>query len=146
MGRGGPERVLCERGCGGISSELYDLLCTVVKGEGWTILKSVEEFYGFKAWQKLQSKYNPRTAARAFELLSDVCSPGAVEGAHEVEAAFATWRAEVRVFEREFDERLGERMNIAIMTSMMPPSVQDHFSQTFDDKTSFQEMLARVGS
>ena len=33
-----------------ISGELYDLLCTVVKDEAMTVVRSEDEFRGFRAW------------------------------------------------------------------------------------------------
>ena len=66
-----------------VSAELYDLLCTSVKGEALTIMKTVEEFCGFKAWQRLYAKYNPKTTARAIKLLAEVCSPGAAKSGDE---------------------------------------------------------------
>ena len=58
-----------------VSGELYDLLCTVVKDEAMSLVRSVDEFRGFKAWYKLHMKYNPRTMARAIKLMSEVSSP-----------------------------------------------------------------------
>jgi hypothetical protein len=130
----------------GISSELYDLLCTVVKGDGLLILKSVEEFNGFQAWNKLHSKFNPRTTARAIRLLAEICSPGTVKHANEVEAAVQKWRAKLKILEHEFEEKIGERLKIAIVTSMMPPYIQDHIFQTVNDTTNFDTMLAKIGS
>jgi hypothetical protein len=45
-----------------LSSELYDVLCTAWKGEALLVLKSVDEFEGFRAWQKLWSRYIPKTS------------------------------------------------------------------------------------
>jgi hypothetical protein len=131
---------------GDISAELYDLLCTTVKGEALTIMKTVEEFCGFKAWQRLYAKYNPKTTARAIKLLAEVCSPGAVKGLHEVETAISNWKNKVKILEKEFDEKLGERMRIAILTSMLPTSIQDHVFQTVSDSTTFDALVAKVSA
>ena len=52
-----------------ISGELYELLCTVVKDEAMTVVRSADEFRGFRAWYKLHIKYNQRTMARAIKLM-----------------------------------------------------------------------------
>ena len=59
-----------------ISGVLYDLLCTVVNDEAMTVVRSEDEFRGFRAWYKLHMKYNPRTMARAVKLMGEVSSPG----------------------------------------------------------------------
>ena len=70
-----------------ISGELYDLLCTVVKDEAMSIIRSVDELCGFKAWYKLHTKYNPRAMARAIKLMGEVSGPGHVKNESEVEGA-----------------------------------------------------------
>jgi hypothetical protein len=132
--------------CSAISGELYDLLCTVVKGEALMILKGVDEYQGFKAWSKLYAKYNPKTTARAIKLLSEICSPGVVKSAHEVDGAVQRWKSKLRLMEKEFDEKLGERMNIAILTAMMPPHIQDHIFQTVNDSIDFDTMVGKISS
>jgi hypothetical protein len=128
----------------GISGELYDLLCTTVKGDALLVLKSVEEFKGFVAWSKLFGKYNPRTTARAIKLLAEVCSPGQVKGAYEVEAAIAKWKTKVKTLEKEFGETIGENMKIAIITAMLPTNVQDYVFQTVSADTDFDSIMAKI--
>jgi hypothetical protein len=129
-----------------LSAELYDLLCTTVKGEALTIMKTVEEFCGFKAWQRLYAKYNPKTTARAIKLLAEVCSPGAAKSFHEVETSINNWKNKLKLLEKEFDEKVGERMKIAILTSMLPTSIQDHVFQTVCDSTTFDGLVAKVNA
>ena len=58
------------------SSELYDILCTVVNdgSEAMSVIRAVEDYQGIKAWQWLYPKYNPRTLARAIRLLDELDS------------------------------------------------------------------------
>ena len=44
-----------------VSGELYDILCTVAKGEALSLIRTIEECQGFRAWHKLYLKYNPKT-------------------------------------------------------------------------------------
>jgi hypothetical protein len=129
-----------------VSTELYDLLCTVVKGDALTVLKSVDEFKGFVAWQKLWMRFNPKTTARAIRLLAEVCSPSQVKHLHEVEGGLQRWKEKVKVLEREFDEKLNNRMKIAIATSILPVAIQDHVFQTVDEATTFENMMAKVSA
>jgi hypothetical protein len=137
----------CENGdVTGISSELYDMLCTTVKGEALMLLKSVDEYNGFVAWSKLHQRYNPRTTARAIKLMAEVVSPGPVKSAHEVEGAISRWRSKLRVLEREYEETVGEKMKIAIVTAMLPVHIQDYVFQTVDPKMDFETLLTKIGA
>jgi hypothetical protein len=62
-----------------ISSELFEISRTVVKGETMMVVKPCDEFKGFEAWQKLSAKCIPKKKARAIRLLAEVCSPGQVK-------------------------------------------------------------------
>ena len=57
-----------------LSAELYDLLCTNVKGEALAIVRSCRDMFGMVAWRKLYDKYAPRTMARAIRMVSAVTS------------------------------------------------------------------------
>ena len=130
----------------GVSGELYDVLCTVMKGDALTMLKSVEDCEGFKAWHKIWTKYNPKTMARALRLMGEITSPGAVKHTHEVDAAVQKWVLKVRMLEKQFDENIGNKMKIAIATGMMPMNIQDHIFQVVTGDTIFENLLEKIGS
>ncbi len=52
-----------------LSGEVYDILCQSVSGEAMAIVRSVEDYRGFTACQKLHLKYNPKTMARLIRLM-----------------------------------------------------------------------------
>ena len=128
-----------------ISGELYDLLCTVVKDEAMAVVRSVDEFRGFKAWYKLHMKYNPRTMARAIKLMGEVSSPGQVKNVSEVEGALTKWISKVKMLEKQFGETVGDKMKIAIMTSMLPSVIQDFVYQNVNRDTLFEGLLEKIG-
>jgi hypothetical protein len=65
---------------------------------------------------------------------------------HEVEGGLQRWKEKVKILEREFDEKLNNRMKIAIATSILPVVIQDHVFQTVDDSTTFENMMAKVSA
>ena len=79
------------------SSELYDILCTVVNNgsEAMSVIRAVEDYQGLKAWQRLHLKYNPRTMARAIKLLGEVANPTPAKNVGEVEATLNKWESKM---------------------------------------------------
>ena len=75
--------------------------------------------------------------------MGEVCSPGAVKHAGEVEWAVQRRFAKVKMLERQFNEHIGEKMNIAIITGMMPITIQDHIFQVVSTDTKFDELLEK---
>lgn len=129
-----------------MSSEMYDILCQTVSGEAMAIVRSVEDFRGFTAWQKLHQKYNPRTMARAIRLMGEVASPGNVKDLKDVTAAIQKWEGKVKVLQTEFNERMSDQMKIAILTSFLPTVIQDYVYQNVTEKTLLAEIVEKVKS
>ena len=129
-----------------LSGEVYDILCQSVSGEAMAIVRSVEDYRGFTAWQKLHLKYNPRTKARLIRLMGEVAGPGPVKDVKDVPAAIQKWEGKLKVLQREFNEKLSDHMRIAILTSMMPTVIQDYIYQNISETTLFIDMVEKVKS
>ena len=129
-----------------LSGEVYDILCQSVSGEAMAIVRSVEDYRGFQAWQKLHLKYNLRTMARAIRLMGEVAGPGLVKDIKDAPAAIQRWEGKLKVLQREFSEMLSGHMKIAILTSMMPTVIQDSIYQNISEKTLFVEIVEKVKS
>ena len=50
------------------SGELFDLLCSLCEGDALAVVTATEDCKGFLAWQRLASKCNARTMARAISV------------------------------------------------------------------------------
>ena len=129
-----------------LSAELYDILCQCVSGEAMAIIRSVDDFQGFRAWQTLHLKYNPRTMARAIRMMGEVANPQHVKDVKDVEMALNRWEGKVKILQKEFNEQVGDKMKIAIMTSMLPTVIQDYIYTNITEKTLFGDILEKVRS
>ena len=123
---------------------MYDVLSQYCTGEALSVIKGVTSFEGFLSWQKLHRKYNPKTMARAIRLMTDVTGPKQVKEIREVEAAIKAWETRVRKLESEFGESLTSTMKIAIVTGMMPTSIQDYVYTNVDGQTEYPAVVARI--
>jgi hypothetical protein len=65
---------------------------------------------------------------------------------HEVEGALQRWKEKVKVLERELDDKLNNHMKIAIATSILLMTIQDHVFQTVDDDTTHENVMAKVNT
>ena len=129
---------------GKISGELCDILSPYCTEQALSVIKGVTLFEGFLAWQKLHRKYNPKTMARAIQLMMDVKGPKQVKEIREVETAITAWEMRVRKLESEFGESLTSTMKIAIVTGMMPTSIQDDVYTNVDWQTEYPAVVARI--
>jgi hypothetical protein len=129
-----------------LSGELYDVLCQVCLGEALSVIRVVDDCRGFLAWQKLYRKYNPRTMARAIRLMGEVTSPPKVRDLSEVEGALNKWTEKVKQLSREFGEDIREGMKIAIVTSMMPPEIQDYVYTNIKEGAKAEAMIEKIKS
>ena len=127
-----------------LSAELYDVLCQVVSGEAMTILRSVEDCRGFVAWQKLYQKFNPKTVARAIRLLAEACSPAKVRELVDVDPAICVWEQKVALLSKEFNEQVSNNMKVAIVTSTLPPSIQDYVYTSVDCEIPYEAFISKI--
>jgi hypothetical protein len=129
-----------------ISGELYDILCQACTGDAMSLVRAVEDCQGFKAWHKLYLKYNPRTMARAIRLMGEVSSPKPIKELWDIDTELAKWEEKVKLLFKEFKEEVSEGMRIAIMTSMMPSSVQDFIYTNIDKDAKYDMIVERIRS
>ena len=129
-----------------MSSELYNVLSQYCTGEALTVVKGVTTFEGLWAWQKLHRKFNPKTMARAIRLMTEVAGPRPVKDIREVDDAITNWEMKVKKLEAEFGEKLSSTMKVAVVTGMMPNSIQDYVYTNVDENTQYSAVIGRIRS
>ena len=125
-------------------AELYDVLCALVGGEALTIVRAESGMNGFMAWKSLYRRYNPITPAKALAVMMEVMNPPKEKEASRVPKAIDEWDMKVAVLQREFNEKLSDRMKTALMLSMCPPDLQDVLYQHAGELKSYEEARDRM--
>ena len=74
-----------------VSGEVYDILVQTCRGEALGIVKAVEDFQGLRAWQRLHTKYNPKTMASLIKILGAAAGPAKVTDVKEIESRLNKW-------------------------------------------------------
>ncbi len=90
---------------------------TIAKGEAGTI--------GFMAWRNLYKRFNPTTPAKVLAVMMEVLSPPKMPDQKHVPKAIDAWDIKVATLQREFNERLSDRMKTALMLSKWLPDLQN---------------------
>ena len=130
-----------------ISGELYDMLCQTCLGEAKSTIRNVDDMQGIKAWQSLHRKYNPKTAARMVRMLGEVTSPMKLKELKDVENALNQWEEKVKMLERESSECacvFKDPVKIAIVTHMMPLSVQEYIYTNLTKDASYKGITDKI--
>ena len=108
------------------------------------IVRSVHDMEGVKAWQRLFKKYNPRTMARGLRLLTETVNPSKVKDLTEIEAGITKWEEKCKMLAGQFGEKISDRMAMAILTNMMPSSIQDYMYTHADMDPKYEELKEKV--
>jgi hypothetical protein len=126
------------------SSELYDILSQRCTGEALSLIKSVRNCSGFRAWQILYKKYNPKTMARGVRLMIEVVNPSKIKSLGEIEAEITKWEEKTTILSSQFGEGINQRMKIAIFTNMMPANIQDYIYSIVENDTQYEALKDKV--
>ena len=94
----------------------------------------------------MHRKFNPKNMARAIRLMTEVAGPKPVKDIREVDDAITTWETKVKKLEMEFGEKLSSTMKVAVVTGMMPISMQDYIYTNVDEKTQYSAVIAKIWS
>ena len=113
------------------ATELYDILCLRCEGEALVVVQSIAMMDGFAAWQKLEEVYNLQTTAKVMSKVMMVVAPPKVLALKKMVSSVEDWEAKERDLKIETGETIPDRFRMAILTTMCPPSIQEHvFQQT----------------
>ena len=99
---------------------------------------------GFLAWRKMCQRYSPKTPAKALMAMVDVMSPKRVSDVLHLTKAIDDWELKASTLEREFEEKLSERMKIALVLSMAPLDIQDLMYQHVDNVKDYAAVRDKI--
>jgi hypothetical protein len=127
-----------------ISAELYDILCQVCRGDARTLLMTVDDMNGFQGWQALYRESNSRTVARMIKMLGEVTGPPKVTDMKDIGNAIGQWEKKEKLLKKEYNQEFAENTKIAIVTNMMPASIQEYVYTNIRKDDSYKNMVDKV--
>jgi hypothetical protein len=126
------------------SAELYDILCQFCTGEALMLVRSISDCEGFAAWQRLYKKYNPRLMSRGLRLLTEAVNPVAAKDLANVEHAIVKWEEKVKTLKTQFNEDLTPFMKVAILTNIIPITLQEYVYTHVKDEPDYEELKGKI--
>ena len=130
---------------GDIDSALFNQLAMLMKGESMQIMHN-SNFSGCEAWRRLTKRYSPTTPVRGLQLMMSVVSPQKIKKGNKVLEMIERWEAKLLILERDFNEKLSDRMKAGVLLNMMPEDLQNSLTQQADKLEDFKVTKERVVS
>ena len=90
--------------CVKASKELYGVLARYTNSEALTIVKSVSEMDGVRAWARLHANYSRRTLGRMFRVQRECMYPKPAKDVGQVRLAIMQWEEKWKVMMSELGE------------------------------------------
>eukprot|EP00974_Lingulodinium_polyedra_P044531 4272323-Lingulodinium_polyedra.AAC.1 len=120
------------------SAALKNRLAQGLEGAAYVVQSAVEGSNGFETWRRVVKKYDPKTPTRAMQLMVRVMVPGKLKKNEDVGTAIARWESKLVALERDYRERVSERMKVGILISMVPDDLQEMLLQQAEHFTEYK--------
>ena len=124
--------------------DLFDTLVALTSGEALTIVRGTDKMNGFYAWKRLMERFNANTPAKALALMMEVKQPKRLSDPNKIPQAIEEWDPKVQCLEKEFDEKLSDRMKTALVLSMCPGDLQDMMYQQAANLKDYPDVKSRL--
>ena len=108
------------------SNQIYSALCLLVGGEAMTIVRGVPVGEGWLAWNKIVSRLDPKTPAKALLSMMAATQPKKVRDIRDLPSAIEDWESKVKIWKEEHNADIDEKIKVALLTSMLPSDIQDY--------------------
>ena len=99
---------------------------------------------GFEVWRLLNRRFCPNTPMRGLQLMMRVMAPGKIGKGNDIQMAINRWEANVSALERDYSEKVSDRMKIGIIIKMVPDDLQDAILQHADRLKEYRLVKEKV--
>ena len=108
--------------CMKASREMYSVLARYTSSETSTIVKSVTELDGVRAWAKLHANYSRRTLERMFRVQSACMYPKPAKDVGQVRTAIMQWEEKWKVMISELggDAKIPDLRRMSALLEVLP--------------------------
>ena len=120
-------------------------IAMLMRGESIHIMHN-SNFSGTEARRRLTKRCSPTTPVRGLQLMMSVVSPKKVTKGNKVLEMIDRWETKVLALERDFNEKLSDKMKAGVQLNMMPGDLQNSFIQQADKLENFKMTKERVVS
>ena len=127
------------------SRQIYAILGQMLVGEPLAMVKQFRaDSEGFRSFQVLHKKYNPKTRVRMIRFVGEITRPPVVSELRDVEAMIIKWEDKVKTLRVQYTQTLTEEVRLGIMQKMPPMSVQDYMTTNLDNETDYDAIREKI--
>ena len=121
--------------CVKAGKEMYGVLARCTNSEALTIVKSVSEMDGVRAWARLQAKCSKRTLRRMFRMQRECMYPKPLKDVGQVRLAITQWEEKWKVMLSELGEgaKIPDQWRISALLEICPKDVKEQMWFRLDE-------------
>ena len=126
------------------SVKLYAVLGSYLKNRPLKVLRNVTTSDGYEVWRKLHRELEPNSRSRSLAMAQALVGfPAMSKGASFMDYVL-TFEKLVNEYERLSGVKYGQNLMIGTIMKGIPPELRRHLMVDMSDKTTYQEMRARL--
>ena len=129
-----------------LDSALFNQIAMLMRGESMQIIHNSNFSGTEEAWRHFTKRYSPTTPVRGLQLTISVVSPRKITKGNKVREMIERWETKVLALERDFNEKLSDKMKAGVLLNMMPGDLENSFIQQADKPENFKMTKERVVS
>ena len=111
-----------------LDSALFNQIAMLMRRENVQILHN-SDFSETESWRRFTKRYSPTTPVRWLHLMMFAVSPQKITTDNKVLEMIERWETKVLALERDFNEKLSDKMNAGVLLNMMPGDLQNSLIQ-----------------
>ena len=121
--------------CVKAGKEMYGVLARYTNSEALTIVKSVSEMDGVRAWARLHANYSRRTLGRMFRVQRECMYPKPVKDVGQVRLAIMQWEEKWKVMMSELGEgaKIPDLWRMSALLEICPKDVKEQMLLRLDE-------------
>ena len=133
--------------CVKAGKEMYGVLARCTNSEALTIVKSVSEMDGVRAWARLHANYSRRTLGRIFRVQRECVYPKPVKDVSQVRWAIMQWEEKWKVMMSELGEvaKIPDLWRMSALLEICPKNVKEQMLLMLDEAgENYENLKAKV--
>ena len=121
--------------CVKAGKEMYGVLARYTNSEALTIVKSVSEMDGVRAWARLHANCSRRTLGRMFRVQRECMYPKPVKDVGQVRLAIMQWEEKWKVMMSELGEgaKISDQWRMTALLEICPKDVKEQMLLRLDE-------------
>jgi hypothetical protein len=129
-----------------LAASLFGKLLSFTTGVAFSLVDNApEEQNGLEAWRLLSRRFNPATAQKCVQLITNLVTMKVTKN-DEVLSAMVKWEAMIGTLSRDHKEVFSEKIRTALLVRTLPDKLQDRVHEQLDRLTTYKAVYDKIVS